>query len=307
MRPRAMLIGVEDSGWELVAGDLALHPDLDVVSDGDGVLATNEGDRALHRFDELLSGDGRVGLEVAPGLLGSGRSELLAQRALETLGRELRLIVVLRHPIDRLRFAHRRRALLGKAPVQIGAALQEQADLVDDSRYDQLVAPWFDRFHPWSIHVIVEEQYRAAPVENWRLLCKHLGLADSAPVLGRRATLRRRMVARQAETGDATSTSVDAGPLRRALRSINPPAPAVLSDETLAWLEPELALQARALSHRLSWDDNPWFANEPMIDLGTRLDLAESVERVDLSGSVDLTSGVRTGTSDDDRADDTAR
>jgi len=261
MLPTSMLIGVQDGGWELLAHDLASHPDVTMADDGPGVLLTNEGQRAQDLFARRFGPTTRAcSLEVAPSLLAADHSAEMADRALAVCGPELRILVMLNHPVERLRLHHRRLALAEKAPDHLGAALQELPGLVDDSCYDDLLAPWFANFRPWAIHVVVAEDYVAGDPQSIEGLCRHLGIDPTrAPQMSPVARARRRRIERRVLAEASSAKRIDSARWRRAVGSVLVPPPAASpSRELLGWLEPELRHQTQLLSLRCGWAESRW-------------------------------------------------
>lgn len=116
--------------------------------------------------------------EASPGYTKPDVAALASQRIAQTLPK-VRLIAILRHPVDRLRSAYRHGLQQGRRPVALERAVREQREpLVDRSRYHDCLAPYFDRFDREQLCVVRFEDVIGGDHAGWRSVLRHVGVTD---------------------------------------------------------------------------------------------------------------------------------
>jgi hypothetical protein len=94
---------------------------------------------------------------------------------------DVRLIYMMRHPVDRL-ISHYRHGWLERSMAgPLDAAIDRHVELVDYGRYAMQIAPWLDAFGPADILPVFMEKLIAEPQGELERVCRFLGY-ERAPL-----------------------------------------------------------------------------------------------------------------------------
>jgi hypothetical protein len=181
--PSFLIIGAAKSGTTTLFGDLGEHrgiffPVVKEPSDltTDKVL-TAEGRAAYARLF-AASQPGQLAGEASTVYTARPQFDGAAERARRVLGPDLKLIYLVRDPIDRVLSDHRYSVQIGKpmAP-DINVAIRQTPRLVAMSRYAYQLAPWIEQFGADRIRVVAFERYVDDRAAGVAALFDFLGLA----------------------------------------------------------------------------------------------------------------------------------
>lgn len=162
--PDFLVIGAMKCGTTSLAADLQAHTGIFVPSVKEphflcdtGAL-TKAGTRQYARlFDKAaaaqICGEASTGYTKLPDITG------VAQRAKSLLGSELRLIYMVRHPVNRAISHHYHLVRSGDACSSIDEAIENVPQLLNYSRYATQLQPWVEAFGIENIQVICFEDY----------------------------------------------------------------------------------------------------------------------------------------------------
>jgi len=184
--PDFLVIGAYKSGTTSLFHELAAHPSIGIPEAKEVAQLVNPdvetaaGRKRYAAFFRSVADRAVVG-EVAPQYTAAPRWTDAAERARDLLGPALKLVYMVRHPVERAasHVHHRRRppdddAL--RVPLPNGGFFE-----ADVSCYGHQIAPWLEHFGRCRILVVPFERYRAAPGEVRRSILTFL---DVDPELG---------------------------------------------------------------------------------------------------------------------------
>ncbi|MGP1273176.1 MAG: sulfotransferase [Phycisphaerales bacterium] len=188
--PHFLIIGAMKAGTTTLYRDLLTHPRVffpqdkepgnlldDAVLDGAG-RAAYEAMFAGASADQLCA-------EASTAYTKRPTHEGVAQRARELLGPDLRLIYIMREPVERLISQHRHELTAGEiAETDIDAAIERHPRLIDYSRYAMQLEPWLERFGTDRVLTLEMEAYAADRAGGCAVVQRFLGL-DPRPDLVR--------------------------------------------------------------------------------------------------------------------------
>ena len=120
-----------------------------------------------------ICGEASTGYSKLPDIKGVPR------RARELCGRDLRLIYVVRHPVERAISHHYHLVRSGEAPVDVNLAIREIPALINYSRYWMQLQPWIEHFGRDNILVTVFEDYLAEPTHELNRIATFLGVSPT--------------------------------------------------------------------------------------------------------------------------------
>jgi hypothetical protein len=276
--PTFLVIGAAKSGTTTLFSDLGSHRDVffPVVKEpsdltSDKVLAPD----GLAAYARLFADarPGQVRGEASTPYTARPQFDGAAERARRLLGPDLKLIYLVRDPIDRLLSDHRYSVQIGKAmSPDINVAIRETPRLVHMSRYAYQLAPWLEHFGREQLRVVAFERYvqdRAAAVTE---LFDFLGVAvepdhvlpveknRTSDVVAPRGPLRRLV---RSEFYRRTVRRLLPPAVRElAKRVVGRPAPIplqqTLSADSLRYLLAELGPEVEALHAIAGWTAPVW-------------------------------------------------
>jgi hypothetical protein len=162
--------------------DLAGHPQVFLADDKephnlcrDDVL-TPEG-RAAYEAIYAKARPGQLCVDASTGYSKRPDFEGVAQRAVQVLPPDFKVVYLVRHPIDRIVSQHHHEHVEGKVGPSIDEEVRRHPRYVQYSSYNYQLEPWIEAIGLERIRVIRFEDYVAARGETLRALCDYLGLS----------------------------------------------------------------------------------------------------------------------------------
>lgn len=163
--PGALVIGAQKSGTTTLYEDLRTHP---------GVFFPEDKEPGDLSSDEVLTPAGRERYQrmfhrSRPGQLCAEASTIytklpdfpgVPERAHEVIGSDLRMIYIVRNPIDRIVSHHRHEQTLRlRPPMPIDEAIRTDHRFLAYSSYAMQAQPWIETFGPGRVLVVRFEDY----------------------------------------------------------------------------------------------------------------------------------------------------
>jgi len=277
MLPSFLIIGAMKSATTTLFRDLGLNPAIFVPEDkepnalaSDHVL-TDEG-RTAYAALFRRAAEGQLCGEASTSYTKHPEYGDVPGRALRVLGNEVKLIYLVRDPVDRVISHHHHDYAYGRASRDIDAHVRTEPRYLNVSRYMWQLDAWLQRFDRDQIHVLRFEDFvidRRASVDS---VSRFLGVAPAGhlvdvtknfnPSDNRRAALGRwQSVARSGLYRRVVRPWLP-WQIRERVRHVllprgaeRPPAP---SEATVRWLVDELSDDVRALSTFLGRSEPLW-------------------------------------------------
>lgn len=135
-------------------------------------------ERLFHRArQEQICGDVSTTYAMLPKYSG------VSERAADILGRETKIIYVVREPVSRVISHHYHMHVWhgeGKLGSDINKCVAEESTLIDFSRYAYQLEPWRKVFGDKNIKVVIFEEYVRDRQSTLRDICSFLGISDEA-------------------------------------------------------------------------------------------------------------------------------
>jgi hypothetical protein len=119
-----------------------------------------------------LRGDASTAYSKLPDIQG------VPWRARRVCGPDLKVIYIVRNPVDRIESHHYFDFLGGISGRDIGSAVRDSPRYLDYSRYGMQIAPWIETFGASQVHVIFLEEYARQRQEVLSRLGEFLGVDD---------------------------------------------------------------------------------------------------------------------------------
>ncbi|QGN32793.1 sulfotransferase domain-containing protein [Microlunatus sp. Gsoil 973] len=170
-------IGAMKSGTTTLYELLRQHPQVDVVAEKESsdLLDSSTARRLAERISRSAA---VVAGEVSTAYMQSPIHPQPVTRAAETLGKDVRVVAILRDPYGRAISHWQHWTQLGRETRPVDEALLDPdgAYRAFSSYYRQLL-PWLDKFGEDRLHVIKLEDYQSAPAKTAQLLWDYLGVA----------------------------------------------------------------------------------------------------------------------------------
>lgn len=183
--PDFLIIGAMKAGTTSLHEMLAAYPDIaapscgkephTLVKDLPPQELIDEYGQMFPKYDRpcLLRFESSTGYTKLPAFSGT------AERARTIVGPDLKLIYLVRDPIDRL-VSHRRYMTLDRRiPEDINRAVNEWSELTDYSCYSRQLDAWREQFPDEQIHVELFESFIADPQAAVGRVRRFLGLPDA--------------------------------------------------------------------------------------------------------------------------------
>lgn len=105
----------------------------------------------------------------------------VAAERIASLVPQVRLIYLLRHPIERLRSHYRHEVRRGRERRSLLDALRHDRNYVGSSRYHACLSPYIDSFPRKQICIVRSEDLFEPAAPAWQVVLDHLGLAHQPP------------------------------------------------------------------------------------------------------------------------------
>jgi hypothetical protein len=183
--PNFLIIGAMRAGTTTLYRHLDIHPDVfmpqtkepNTLCSDHALGGTGQAEYARlfsPARDERCLGEASTAYTKAPDF---GN---VAARARAVLGPELKLVYIVRHPIERIRSQHHLERANRLTERSLEAALREEPRFVNYSRYAMQLAPWLDTFGSERIMVLRFENYVTDTPFWYGEVCRFLGINPGA-------------------------------------------------------------------------------------------------------------------------------
>jgi len=178
--PAFLVIGAMKAGTTSLFHDLMQSPAIHLPEKEPACLVRYSEADALTAYRKLFR-QARSGQIVGESSTGYSMLPLypgIPERAVKILGRDLRILYLVRNPIHRTLSHHYHAMSYRDAPADPVAALQSQPLLIDASRYGMQLEPWLAQYPAAQVHVIIAEEYYAARNNIVNEICRFLGVPE---------------------------------------------------------------------------------------------------------------------------------
>lgn len=270
--PTFIVIGAAKSGTTSLASYLRSHPDVFMSYNKEPHYFTREWDRGLEWYESLFAdgayatavGEASTSYSMAP------QHPEAPERIAELLP-GVKLIYLIRHPINRIRsqYAHNLDRALEARPV--GEAIRRDAGYVDATRYDYQIRRFLEHFDSGQLLVIVSERLRSEREAVLAEILRFIGVDSSVTLTDTDRELNR--------MADKRLASPTVNRARRAIRALGvnrflsrsarerlrlalsremPEDAVALSPHDEAWILSELGDDLASLRRRLGPQLDQW-------------------------------------------------
>ena len=276
MLPSFLIIGAMKAATTTLFRDLGLNPEVFVPEDKEPDSLTSDGIHSLagmaaYRALFARARPGQCCGEASTAYTKRPRHEGVALRARRVLGADLKLIYLIRDPVDRIISQHHHWVVYGLASANIDEEVRSNPEYLAFSRYAWQLEPWLAEFPRDQICILKFEDYMAHRRETVDHVSQFIGVSP-----------RGDLVDPSRNYNPSSNRRIPRGKLRRLARSpfyrrrirpllswrmrelarsllprapSRPPAP---SADTAAWLTAELADDVARVAGILGKGDPPW-------------------------------------------------
>jgi len=268
--PAFLVIGAMKAGTTTLFHDLEQNRAICFPKKEPAYLTRYDVPGAVTAYRELfrrvepgqIVGEGSTGYSMLPRFTG------VAEKALACFGQDLKILYLVRNPIQRALSHHYHSMSYGLAHVDPDIALHEDPDFLSTSRYAMQLDTWRTVFPAAQVRVVIAEEYYASRQATIGEICNFLGVPDIAVDesarhnLGeerrvgrwnvvRRAHWYRRYIAPQIPAAIRDRAS-------RLLLSPGPPRPRLPNFDSLQRLRDALEPEVEALTRFMGRATAPW-------------------------------------------------
>ena len=181
--PDFLVIGGMKCASTTLFEDLRLNPNVFVPGKELNVLVDPDADHSTvyaklfgAAKENQVCGDVSTEYSMLPRHIG------VAQRALEVLGDKLKVVYLVRNPVERA-LSHHLHTFNTHGPTvvsdDVNVEVHKHPDLINFSKYSMQLAPWLERFGKESIKVVRFEDYTSNRSGTISEVCAFLGVAES--------------------------------------------------------------------------------------------------------------------------------
>lgn len=185
MLPNFLIIGAEKAGTTSLAGLLASHPDIFISHPKEPqFFSCQNWGRGFDWYESLfeaVAGEKAVG-EASPAYTVSPRDPNPPERIVKHMGKDIRLIYLVRDPVNRM-ISHYKHCLYHRR-IPDGTALEKAVELLpyiyDASRYFYQISQYLEAgFSKKNMCVLALEELIREPVFFQQMLYRHLGVDET--------------------------------------------------------------------------------------------------------------------------------
>ncbi len=176
-----MIIGAQKSGTTSLAYQLAQHPALSISDQKEPHYFSKSKDwqADLARYHKLFSPEaGQLCFEASTSYSFLPEYPETARR-LQAYNPDLKLIYILRHPVERIRSHYLHRLRRGKVFRAPAAEIRRIPIYLDRSRYATQIRPYLELFPPENVLILIFEEYAADPEAAFGQVADLLGIAQA--------------------------------------------------------------------------------------------------------------------------------
>ena len=251
MLPNFLVIGAMKSGTTSLAHYLRAHPEVYVPDKKELYFFTAEDnwDRGIDWYEAQFraAGDARAVGEASVGYSMHPRFDGVPERIAKVLP-EVRLIYLVREPVERMISQYRHHAWHGWEVLPIDRALRENPVYLDTSRYAMQIERYLDHFGRDAFMVIRTEQLKSDRAATLRTVFDFLGVESRSEIDN---------VDREFHTSAGK-------------RRVRPIAGSVQSNTVYRTVSRFIPLRVRRSLYRLGTE---WISEQPGISVGLRAHL----------------------------------
>jgi hypothetical protein len=189
--PDFIVIGAMKAGSTTLYEDLRRHPGIFVPEKELDTLSRPGLDAAGYAALFAAAGPDDVTGEVSATYAKLPETAGLAERAARLLGREFRVVYLVRDPVDRTVSHHFHRLSRRTVDPSVDTAVRADHRLIDYSRYGMQLEPWLAAVGPQHVHLVHFERYVADRSGVLAGLVRELGVSDVDPTAELRSVHNR--------------------------------------------------------------------------------------------------------------------
>ena len=280
-RPRCLIIGAMKAGTTTLFKDLSQHPDIffshikEPESLCNDAIYTKAGIQAYEQLFRYAK-PGQMCADASTAYTKRPIYEGVPERARDILPDDVKLIYIVRDPIERALSHHYHLYSANQATADVDAGIRSRSDYVDFSKYAMQLKAWRDVFSAERIRVVRFEDYMADRIQGYRELISFLGLkpdnqyvsAQAAQNVGdsklvgtsRAATFFYKILPTEFYQNRLRPWMPDrcVRAAQRVLFSPAPPRPKIKTIETIDYLIDQLQEDTQELANMLGLDQ-PWW------------------------------------------------
>lgn len=162
--PEFLIVGAMKCGTTTLFMDLCAHPSVFMPDDKEPHNLCDDEALTPHGIESYGSLFRPARPDQICGEASTGYSKIpyfgdVVSRALRVLGRDLRIIYIVREPIARIVSHHYHNYANGACGPDIGRTIEEDPRLIDYTRYATQIEPWLEAYGPEAVRVIRFESF----------------------------------------------------------------------------------------------------------------------------------------------------
>lgn len=178
--PNFLIIGATKAGSSSLAAQLKQHPEIFISEIKEPHFFNREWDRGISWYSKLFEGSmqyAAVG-EASVSYTLYPNCQNVPLRIRETLGSKVKLIYILRHPVDRLISHYKHSIIISTMPKDIGLrdALKRNSNYRYGSNYYTQLQEFLKYFKPNQIKILIFEDYISNPIKTHKEIFQFLGV-----------------------------------------------------------------------------------------------------------------------------------
>lgn len=181
MLPTFLIIGAMKAGTTSLHRYLRDHPSVFMSAEKELHFFVEELNwrRGVAWYEEQFAGAGdAVGVGEASPSYTAATAYLGVPERIASVIPDVRLVYVVRHPVERMRSEWRHRRGIGEEQRPIAEALADDEPYLNLSRYGMQVAAYFEHFDPSQLLVVTAEALRHDREATVRAVLGHIGVDD---------------------------------------------------------------------------------------------------------------------------------
>lgn len=186
--PDFLIIGAMKAGTTSLCADLQTHPEICIPSAKEPHFLTDDkilSSAGRRRYGRLFSrankhqicGEASTGYAKLPTIQG------VPSRARQLLGPQVKLIYMVRNPIERAISHHYHMVRADDLALPIDEAVRQVPELVDYGRYAMQLEPWLATFEASQLHVVRFENYISHRLETVSGIFRFLGVRSNTRLI----------------------------------------------------------------------------------------------------------------------------
>lgn len=187
--PDFLVVGAMKAGTTSLCNDLATNPEVffpSVKEPHTLIDRSFEKDSHYEEYSSLFDkcGEDQICGEGSTGYTKIHKFEGVPSRTNEVIGEKLKIIYIVRNPIERIKSHHYHLYRKGDAKENIDKEIFEIRDLIEVSKYGMQIKPWVKEFGVEKIRIVKFEEYIEDRKNTVKKLLKFLGLESKEVRIG---------------------------------------------------------------------------------------------------------------------------